>query len=145
MKRIDLRIPPDPEHLDLVQVCSQALLAHSPLSPQAGQALLLAAMETVNNSIRHAHAGIEDGQTRAVEITWCFYPHQVEFRLRDQGHPFDPARLEPAQEEPDPLAEGGRGLFIMQNSVDEVTYRRESAWNHWCLRKNHEANHGNRT
>lgn len=92
--------------------------------------LNLVLTEGVTNAILHGHA--EDGRPLRIELDLA--EGQVELRIFDSGPGFEmPAGEVPV---PDPLAESGRGIFLMKTLADEVLYRHEPGDNVLVLRKN---------
>lgn len=81
--------------------------------------LVLAVNEVASNVMRHAYRG--DAQQRIRMRAWV---HQNRFaiELAHTGEPFDP------QAKPSPVfdgtRDGGFGVFIIENSVDEIVYSR---------------------
>jgi PAS domain S-box-containing protein len=78
--------------------------------------LELAVSELATNVIQHAYQNAE-GELRVVI---SLAPDAVEIELYDDGISFDPAAV-PAPD-PDQLNEGGYGLIIAHQVVDELTY-----------------------
>lgn len=81
-----------------------------------------------------------DPETGPVTIRFCSgeFPHSAVITFIDHGLPFDPLKTD----DPDlsePLrrrAIGGLGLYIVKNTMDEVTYRYEEGQNMLTIRKN---------
>lgn len=107
----------------------------TPLLPGADcDRLLLAVMEAFNNICAH-------GGTRApkpdVVVHIAGGAGTVTVTLSDDGDAFDPmanaalalAVAEPADDPHDPLAESGRGLSILTQCADRLSYRREAGRN----------------
>ncbi|SRR5579883_1511847 len=80
-------------------------------------ALLLAFTEAYTNVLRHAYHGLLPAP---LEIELCISPAQVVLVLRDQGEPFQPEHT--TAPDPEELAEGGYGLFLIEALMDEVRY-----------------------
>lgn len=100
--------------------------------------LLLAVSELATNIIVHANKGIPDG---TVQVRGHGGARMVTLDFYDHGHAY-PERT-PSLPEPDSLAEGGYGSFIIQQCVDAVTYTREAdGRNHWRLEKTFGATGG---
>jgi anti-sigma regulatory factor (Ser/Thr protein kinase) len=86
------------------------------LNEAARDALILAAFEVATNVIRHADQHLHD--------------NTLHVRLQDKGHSVEVSfyyvgeRFEPGYRKTDfsGLSEGGFGLYIISNSVDEVVY-----------------------
>jgi len=135
MQSIQLKIPAQQDNVHLLHMCLQSLFASTPLTVSAQQTLLVASIEAVNNCFQHAYANIENTAVLTVEVQINIYPSYLELHLYDQGCAFDSRLLKQDLIEPDPLAESGRGLFIIRQSVDSVQYWREQETNHWCFIK----------
>ena len=72
--------------------------------------------EAVTNAVCHSGSGEE------IEITLGFRGNDLEVLVRDRGRGFDTAAFDPTAV-PDPLSEGGRGLFLISRLSDEVELR----------------------
>jgi len=93
--------------------------------------IVLAVQELLVNIVRHAYAGRE-GQ---IEFELNHMAHEIVIRVRDFADTeFTPPDNLP---EPDPLSlpESGMGLYIIQQSFDEVRYEHFADGNEWQLRK----------
>ncbi len=99
----------------------------SPLLPQkfCGECKL-AFIEGFTNAARHAHQGLP--KTTPIDLELVVFAHCFEMRIWDWGGPFD---LQPTfqalrQQGRNPLEdEGGRGLILMHQLTDEVSYLRQ--------------------
>ena len=89
------------------------------LDPAHWQALELATVEGLNNAVEHGCAGIPDGRVQ-LSLTWD--EGVIEARITDPGH-FLPAPDAVVELPEDPLAEGGRGAFLMHTLMDSVEHR----------------------
>ena len=58
-------------------------------------------------------------------------PKMLQAFVLDSGLPFEQGRT--AAPNPAVLQEGGYGLFLIEQLVDEVHYRRNEKGNEWCL------------
>jgi len=81
--------------------------------------IVLAANEVVVNIIKHAYQGRNDGQ---IQIDANVSKNAITFQFFDRGEPFDPDSAEAPKF--DGSQDGGFGLYIISQSVDEVTYSR---------------------
>jgi serine/threonine-protein kinase RsbW len=81
----------------------------------------LAVTEAVSNAVRH---GSPAGETDTVELSVDTEGPRLIVTVRDHGGPFTP----PLPSLPDPalFAEHGRGLYLMQQLMDEVRYSRDN-------------------
>lgn len=101
---------------------TEAGCAHAGLDPHRASALSAAVIEAVNNSLEHGY-GLQPGE---VTLLLESERDRVVVTVSDRGHglPPQPARVAA----PDPLAERGRGSWIMQQSCDVVRHEFNAGW-----------------
>jgi serine/threonine-protein kinase RsbW len=87
----------------------------------------LAAGEIAANIVEHSGGGGPVTLRMEVAVT----PETITATFTDNGHP-TPIDVATAAM-PDILAERGRGLAIAHRVLDELSYRRDRAGNHWTL------------
>lgn len=93
----------------------------SGLDERAVYAVQMAVDEACSNIIEHAYGGEGKGD---VELYCRKLDDGLEVTIRDQGHPFDPTAIDapnihaPLEER----GEGGLGLFLMKELMDEVAF-----------------------
>ncbi|WP_420580471.1 ATP-binding protein [Reichenbachiella sp.] len=81
--------------------------------------IMIAVTESVNNAIVH---GNQSDKSKNVHLSLSLEDNQVKFIVEDEGPGFDYDNL------PDPTAPenlekpGGRGIFLMKNLCDEVSF-----------------------
>lgn len=81
--------------------------------------IIVAVTEAVNNAITH---GNQLDKNKKVELSYTYTGNELHFKLTDQGNGFDPLSI------PDPTDPAnidkpyGRGIFIMQNLADDVSF-----------------------
>ncbi|UXX80430.1 ATP-binding protein [Reichenbachiella carrageenanivorans] len=81
--------------------------------------IMIAVTESVNNAIVH---GNQSDKSKNVHLSLSLEEHQVKFIIEDEGNGFNYDDL------PDPTAPenlekpGGRGIFLMKNLCDEVSF-----------------------
>lgn len=95
--------------------------------------LQIAATEAVNNIILHAYRG-RPGMPISVSLD--IGDDRVALALRDRGEAMPPSALEAApRPEPDPRGaiESGRGMSLIRQCVDDLSYRRLGPWNELTL------------
>jgi phosphoserine phosphatase RsbU/P len=119
----EMEVPSDLAHLPRVRAFVRRfcrdLLAPA-LSEDRTDQLELAVAEATSNIIRHAYLGRPD---RRVQITADAFDDRVVLQLCHEGEVFDPATV-PAPAF-DGSREGGFGVYIIAQSVDEVRYTRD--------------------
>ncbi|MDQ7785763.1 MAG: ATP-binding protein [Desulfomonilaceae bacterium] len=81
----------------------------------------LAFDEAFTNIQRHAYRSQHKGP---VTIEIKVGPHSLEFRFEDQGQSFDPSSVQPP--DLDQPAEGGLGIWLMRQVMDEFHYHSEA-------------------
>jgi serine/threonine-protein kinase RsbW len=113
-------------------MCS--LIARPELNPHD---IELCVVEAVNNAIEHAYKNRSDQE---VEVVLTLYANRLMVDVCDRGKRMDPALVELKKMpslEADPaefayLAEEGRGLAIINEIMDQVSYETREGKN--CLR-----------
>ena len=127
--RAVLEVPSDLGELatlwEFIRGFGRRLAEADPQSPWLAQEdrlfhLELAANEAASNIIKHAYEGQSD---RKIEVVAEAYEDQISLHLYHEGTPFDPEAVSPPSF--DGSREGGFGVFIIQQSVDEVNYTRD--------------------
>jgi len=107
----------------LAHVCDH-LAQRGQLPPDAGHRVISAFVEAFNNCVIHAYADMAPGP---VEVELEVGEDALSVRVVDHGQAFSP------DEVPKPnlaaLPEGGLGLFIIRNFMDQVSYAREDGAN----------------
>ena len=98
--------------------------------PEELDPLLLAVAEALNNGIIHGARGKPGAELR---LRWAWTDHRLEIHIRDPGHFEPPADWAELPE--DPLAENGRGGFIISSYFDEVQHFNSDAGHDLLLRK----------
>ncbi len=83
--------------------------------------LLLAVNEAASNIMRHAHGGIS---TEKIIVASDVFDDRIVIRLSHYGKSFDPDSAPPPSF--DGTREGGFGVYMIAQCVDEVQYLRES-------------------
>lgn len=140
-KRIKLVIDSNLEDVSLIGIVINKLCSSIPLSDTDSYQIELCVVEAVNNSIEHAYRN-EKGHE--VEVVFTLYPDRLIVDVCDTGKPMDQECME--QKDPSPLeidpndldniAEQGRGLPIIKEIMDSMTYKTESGKNYLTLIKN---------
>jgi anti-sigma regulatory factor (Ser/Thr protein kinase) len=85
------------------------------LGPRQAGELALAVIEAVNNSLEHGYALASGDVSVALDCD----AGRVVITVTDRGQGLP---SEPCSDEPDPLAERGRGSWLMQQTCDEVRH-----------------------
>ena len=116
---VHVRITSRREFLDSVHSLSERLIEEVGFSADETYWLVTAVREAVTNAVIH---GNEEQPGKHVEISFVLQADRIRITVTDQGSGFDPDQL------PDPVSTehlmdaSGRGVFLMQQLMDEVTY-----------------------
>jgi serine/threonine-protein kinase RsbW len=96
--------------------------------------LQVAMEEMVTNVIFYAYP---EGTTADISLTAESDDHEVTFVLSDSGMPFDPTAKEDADTETNPMdrEQGGMGILIVKNIMNEVSYQRLGDTNQLTMKK----------
>jgi PAS domain S-box-containing protein len=110
---LSLVVPDAPWRLvDIRGAVRDFLCAHA-VEDAAVDDLVMCVEEACTNALRHS------GSAEPTEVRLSIDPAVVEISVRDYGCGFDAAGLDLTQL-PDPLALGGRGLYLIRSVVDEL-------------------------
>jgi anti-sigma regulatory factor (Ser/Thr protein kinase) len=107
----------DPDQLARMRSWLWTQLVGQALPLEDCSALVLAVGEICNNVIKHAYAGAP-GQPIAIALT--VLPDRLVVDVEDEGAPYDPRAYAPP--DLDAVPERGMGLFLVRQSVDEVSF-----------------------
>jgi len=116
---IHLRITSRREFLDPVHNLTEQLIAQVGFSEDESYWMVTAVREAVTNALLH---GNNEQPGTFVEVEFEMIPDGIRITITDQGEGFDPAAL------PDPVSKehlmnsSGRGVYLMQQLMDEVTF-----------------------
>ncbi len=134
-RSITLRIP---ARLDCIELVGEALRALGPtcgLSEAESYRIELGVVEALNNVVEHA---MDQMQDRSIDTTLCMRSDRLEIIISDGGTP-RPSGLEPTYdfdpEVPASWPEGGMGLYIIHEVMDDVAYMRDGDQNRLTLTK----------
>jgi serine/threonine-protein kinase RsbW len=117
-----------PRDLAVVHELLQAFWTDLPgLQPLDRFAFETALVELAGNVVEHA----DDGQGVTCTIRLTAEGSSLEALLQDTGRAADVELTERLM--PDPLAERGRGLALIQRLVDDLDYERDGSVNRWHM------------
>jgi serine/threonine-protein kinase RsbW len=115
-----LRIPSDYRYLKEVQNFVADILSSFKLDIEKSNFVSLGVCESVSNAIGH---GNKFDENKFVTLFAELTTDALLFEVHDEGIGFDYCNLPDPTTPDNLLKEGGRGLFIIHNIVDEVTFR----------------------
>ncbi|MGH1363410.1 MAG: ATP-binding protein [Calditrichia bacterium] len=122
LRHIVLSINSNLENVPLVGTAINRMCSLTPLSEVEAYQAELCVVEACNNAIKHAY-GSASGNTVEVEVHIGI--SHITFDICDTGSVMemrDVPNLDYDVEDLDQVPEGGMGLFIMHDVMDEVTY-----------------------
>lgn len=89
------------------------------LDEETASALTIAVIEAGTNAIQHGNVFAAD---KSVTFRFEVEPGEVSVRVEDHGRGFDPARVENPTDPSNLLDPHGRGLYLMRELMDEVSF-----------------------
>ncbi|HJL43187.1 MAG TPA: ATP-binding protein [Myxococcales bacterium LLY-WYZ-16_1] len=133
-ERFSFQVPARLEFRDaarsFLEFLCQRLEERSSISRQARHHVTSAFVEAFNNAVVHAYRGLPPGQ---VEVHLVVRRQGIEVRIIDWGHPFEFDAV--AEPDLDALPEGGLGLYIIRQFMDDVRYEADQGRNVLTMRK----------
>lgn len=132
-KSIRLSFAPDPASARAAAATVRSFLSEQGVTESELFAYELSIAEATYNAIDHAQGSARDLEP-VVEA--LFTPEEIELRVIDHTAGFD---LPERAAVPSPLAERGRGLFLIFSVMDEVRYLRGAKENILIMRKRRRA------
>jgi len=125
-----LKISSNPQNLEYVESFVEKIFEKHQLSPAIYGNILISLTEAVTNAIKHGNASDE---SKCVCLKCNVSQSQIAFEISDEGTGFDFDSL------PDPTAPenllqiGGRGVFLMRQLSDDVTFRDDGSTVEICF------------
>ena len=107
------------EHIDLIQVVVDDALERLGLDDDSRHWVGIAIREAVANAIKH---GNQQDPEKEVEVELAIIGDEAIIRVIDQGEGFDPQQVEDPLAPENLLKPNGRGIFYMNNFMDEIEY-----------------------
>ena len=135
-RNIDFRfeIPATFKYLNVVSNSLTAILEQVDDLPERANLtynIVLAVHEVCTNIVEHAYAG--NGGKIKIDVCLDEQSRSLRVDLYDTGQPFDLTEVAPPNLDEAPVR--GYGLFLVQELMDEVTYKSGQENNHWRLTK----------
>jgi serine/threonine-protein kinase RsbW len=131
---MELKISSDPRWLRLVRTVMHEVSRQAGFGEAERHQIALAVDEALANVIKHSYKGRPDG---AVSLTCRAEDGSLEVVMRHWGERFDPECA--AELAPDELRAGGRGLFLIRATMDEVEFAHDGECSVVRLRKHVKA------
>ena len=121
-ERKKLNFSSHPENLALVEKLIDEICESYNIKADFYGNILISITEAVNNAIQH---GNKYDPKKCVEIAFESHQDVLYFSIEDQGPGFDYKNL-PDPTDPDNIEKiNGRGIFLMKNLADEVTFSKK--------------------
>jgi serine/threonine-protein kinase RsbW len=117
------------DHVYLVGAAVRGIAREAGLDEHRASQVELAVVEGVNNAIEHAYRNVPG---RRVEVVVEVAERRLTIEIADCGVAMEWATecaAAAARAVADPLADGGRGLMIIRELMDEVDYRSDGGRN----------------
>ena len=117
--RVFLAIGSQFENIELVQIVVEESLRKFDLTDKTAHSIGLAVREAVANAIKH---GNREDPAKKVEVEFGVEAGEVFIAVSDHGEGFDPEQVKDPLDPENLLRPSGRGLFFMNNFMDEIQY-----------------------
>ena len=133
MKR-ELTFKNEEQELSRVAAFMEGVCDELQLDMHVAMKLQVAMEEMVTNVIFYAYP---EGTSADITLTAESDGKEVAFVLSDTGKPFDPTAKEDADLDVNPMdrEQGGMGILIVKNIMNEVTYERLGDMNQLTMKK----------
>ncbi|WP_420317219.1 ATP-binding protein [Ekhidna sp.] len=119
---IQIQIPSLPENIRIVESFIDNAKDQYKLNDDIYGNIMIAVTESVNNAIVH---GNQSNSKKNVHLQLALEESLIKFIVEDEGTGFDYSNL-PDPTLPENLSKpGGRGIFLMKNLCDEVSFKKE--------------------
>ena len=107
------------EEMEKLQPFVDTLQQWTACSDDQSSRIMLTLSEAVNNAIIHGNRQQYD---QTITITAVFDDDRLTLSVADQGSGFDPDDLPDPVKEENLLNEGGRGIYLIKQYADEVSF-----------------------
>jgi len=118
-KILSISIPSELEQIKQVEQFVERLKETWNLPEDVYGNAMITVTEAVNNAIKH---GNEQDPGKSVELEAVYSNQSLKVKVSDEGSGFDPDKLSNPLEEDNLLKDSGRGVFIMRQMADDVTF-----------------------
>lgn len=128
----EVTLPSTPASITEVESLIDEACAELQLNEDLYGNILIAVTEGVNNAIIH---GNKLNASLSVRVGVLNNEEWVCFSIKDQGSGFDPESIPDPTAPENLLKENGRGIFLMKNLSDEVTFEDRGTIVNVCFRR----------
>jgi len=128
----EVSLPSTPASINDVEGLIDSACAELALNEDMYGNVLIAVTEAVNNAIIH---GNKLNASLSVHVGVYNNEEWVCFSIKDEGEGFDPNTIPDPTAEENLLKENGRGIFLMRNLADEVSFEAQGTVVNVCFKK----------
>jgi serine/threonine-protein kinase RsbW len=107
------------ENLAVVHALIEGIARARNIDEDTTQALLYAVIEAGTNAIQHGNVFAED---KSVTFNFLVEDEVLVVQVDDRGQGFDPSKVGNPTDESSLLETHGRGIFLMRQLVDDVSF-----------------------
>lgn len=122
METIQIQIPSISENIRIVESFIDNAKEKYALDDDIYGNIMIAVTESVNNAIQHGNKGVSE---KNVTLKLFLEDDSIKFIITDEGVGFDFHNLEDPTSPENIDKVGGRGIFLMKNLCDEVSFSKE--------------------
>ncbi len=119
---IQIQIPSLPENIRIVESFIDNAKDQYKLNDDIYGNIMIAVTESVNNAIIH---GNQSNSKKNVHLQLALEDSLIKFTIEDEGTGFDYTNLDDPTLPENLSKPGGRGIFLMKNLCDEVSFKKE--------------------
>lgn len=117
---IEMTIPCEPRFLSVVRLAVAGAASRAGLGIAEIDDVKVATSEACTNAIEHAYPQAENGACLTIRIRMTSKAGELRLEVEDEGGGFDPKRLPKVDLERRLQEEGGLGIYLMRQLMDEV-------------------------
>jgi serine/threonine-protein kinase RsbW len=117
---LEMRIPCETRFLSVVRLTVAGVAARSGLGVAEVDDVKVAISEACTNVIEHAYDASTGGHCGLIHIRMTSREGELRLEIEDEGAGFDPKRLPKVDIEERVQEEGGLGIYLMRQLMDEV-------------------------
>lgn len=119
---IQIQIPSLPENIRIVESFIDNAKDQYKLNDDIYGNIMIAVTESVNNAIIH---GNQSNSKKNVHLQLALEESLIKFTIEDEGTGFDFTDLDDPTLPENLSKPGGRGIFLMKNLCDEVSFKKD--------------------
>lgn len=120
--RLHLELASEFEELEVAVEAAQAFADSYIEDEDLAYKVVLLTSEAVTNAMEHGNS-LDPGKKVRMELQ--LFPDHIALCVEDEGPGFDPNAVSDPLAADNLLNDGGRGLFLIEELADEVTYENE--------------------